>query len=145
MKPDERRRSLTTTARLMATLLLGGCVSARLFPLCPELVAPSYGGVAPTGSVVSRFVSESAQTTGVAIKPLSPFVVELAGSPRRIAWFERHYRFLLCGFHPSEITMDEEVFMTCTANAERWLTVVRSEAPDTLMARENRYAAVCIR
>lgn len=145
MKRDERCRPLAMITRLLATLVLGGCVSARLFPLCPELVVPSYGGAAPPGVVVSRFVSESAQTTGVAVQPLSPFVVELRGSTSRIAWFERHYRFLLCGFQPSEIARDEEVFMTCTANAERWLTVVRSRAPDALMASESRYAAVCIR
>lgn len=139
------RCAIRALVSLLGAIALGSCGAAKRFPLCPELAMKSYPVPAPAEATVNKHIVERAAERRVQIHVLSPFAAELAGHRKQISWFDKHYRFMVCGFDPANVIPDEATYLTCMGNADRWVEIVRSEEAENLMLKDTHYVAVCVR
>jgi len=131
------------TTVLTVIVCFGGCASARV-PLCAKIAAQSYPNNAQP-SVVSRYAAEAAVKKGITVIPLSPFAADIHGGRSRMKWYLDRYPFMLCGFDPTRVIEDEQVYNVCMSNARRWMTIVNSDRPQDLMSVGVPYADACAR
>lgn len=137
-----------TVATFAACLsLLGGTARAGTaavrVPLCPKLAVQSYSNPAMPEAVVNKYAAAQAQAKKLTITPLSSFVAEVSGDKKKVKWFEENYIFMVCAFDSAQVPNDEQVYITCTQYARRWIDIVQSAKPEDLMLQETHFASVC--
>jgi hypothetical protein len=121
--------------------MTSACSTTRL-PLCPDLAKTTYTS-SDDPTVYGKYVTINASRLNITLAALSPYVMRVTGTPWDVANFKSDYRFEVCAFSASQVTVPHETFLRCMDHADQWVGIVNSKAPENLMLTEYEYESTC--